>query len=54
MTRIARAECALCRFHNLSEDTKFEGLTMWESYIPEMEAILGALNEADRPPDNRP
>lgn len=34
---------ALCRFHNLSEDTKFEGRPMWESYIPEAAAVLNAL-----------
>lgn len=54
MTRIERAARALCRFHNLPENTKFEGRPMWESYVPEVEAILSALNEADRPPNDRP
>lgn len=34
---------ALCRFHGVPEDTKFEGRPMWESYIPEARAVMDAL-----------
>lgn len=52
MTRIERAARALCRFNNLPENTKFEGRPIWESYIPEVEAVLAAIDEAkDTPVD---
>lgn len=38
-----RAARALCRFHGNPEDTMFEGRPMWESYLPEVEAVLEAL-----------
>lgn len=44
MTRIERAARALCRFHNLPENTRFEGRAMWESYIEEVKAVLDALD----------
>jgi protoheme ferro-lyase len=40
---LERACRALCRFHGLPEDTKFEGRPMWESYIPEARAVMEAL-----------
>ncbi len=43
MTRTERVARAMCRFHGLPEDTKYEGRPMWESYIPEAETILAAL-----------
>lgn len=46
MTRTERAARALCRFHNLPENTKFEGKAMWESYVPEVEAVLAAIDDA--------
>lgn len=33
---------ALCRFNSVPEDTKFEGKPMWESYLPEVDAVLEA------------
>lgn len=47
MTRIEHAARAMCRFHGLPENTKFEGRPMWESYVPEVKAIVAALDEAD-------
>lgn len=41
---------ALCRLYNLPENTKFEGKPMWESYLPEADAVLEAIGwkEDDR------
>lgn len=59
-----RAARALCRFHNLPEATKLEGRPMWESFLPEVDAVLEAALEPeewerikgvgpkDRPPNN--
>lgn len=53
MTRIERAARALCRFHNLPENTKFEGRPMWESYLPEVKAVLAAIDKAEGAPIDR-
>lgn len=53
MTRIERAARAMCRFHNLPENTKFEGRPMWESYVPEVKAILAAIDETEGTPVDR-
>ena len=45
--RIERVARALCRFHHLPENTMFEGRRMWESYIPEAEAVLAAIDEPE-------
>lgn len=37
-----RAARALCRLHGLPEDTRFEGRPMWQSYLPEVDAVLSA------------
>lgn len=42
---LERAARALCRFEGHPEDTKFEGRPMWESYVPQAEAVLEALVE---------
>ena len=34
---------ALCRFKGLPENTKFEGRPMWESFVPEVRVVLGAV-----------
>jgi hypothetical protein len=34
---------ALCRFDGHPEDIKFEGLLMWESYLPQADAVLEAM-----------
>jgi len=34
---------ALCRLAGNPEDTKFEGRPMWESYLPEADAVLEAI-----------
>lgn len=43
-----RAARALCRFHNLPEATKLEGRPMWESFLPEVDAVLEAALEKDQ------
>jgi hypothetical protein len=37
-----RAARALCRFNGVPENTQFEGRPMWESFLPEVDAILEA------------
>ena len=34
---------ALCRVAGNLEDTQFEGKPMWESYLPEADAVLEAI-----------
>lgn len=34
---------ALCRKAGLPEDSKFEGKPMWESFLPEADAVLEAI-----------
>lgn len=35
-----RAARALCRLAGNPEDTRFEGKPMWQSYLPEVDAVL--------------
>lgn len=37
-----RAARALCRLARVPENTRFEGRPMWESYLAEVDAVLGA------------
>lgn len=37
-----RAARALCRFNEVPEDTMFERRPMWESFLPEVDAVLEA------------
>lgn len=37
-----RAARALCRFNDVPENIQFEGRPMWESFLPEMDAVLEA------------
>ena len=37
-----RAARALCRLNGLSEDTDFEGRPMWESFLSQVDVVLGA------------
>lgn len=37
---------ALCRLHDIPEDTRFEGGPMWRSYLPEVDAVLEAALES--------
>jgi len=37
-----RAARALCSSKGLPENTKFEGRPMWESYLPQVDAVLEA------------
>lgn len=37
---------ALCRFDGHPEDTKFDGRPMWESYLPQADAVLAAVASA--------
>lgn len=34
---------ALCRFDGHPEDIQFEGRPMWESYLPQADAVLKAI-----------
>lgn len=34
---------ALCRFDGRPEDIEFEGRPMWESYLPQADAVLKAV-----------
>lgn len=38
---------ALFRSNNVAEDTMFEGRPMWESFLPEVDAVLEAALGAD-------
>ena len=42
-----RAARALARFNDVPEDTKFEGRPMWESFLPEVDAVLEAALGAE-------
>lgn len=42
-----RAARALCRLAGNPEDTKFDGRPMWESYLPEVDAVLEAALSAE-------
>lgn len=42
-----RAARALCRFNDVPEDTMYEGRPMWESFLPEVDAVLEAALGAD-------
>lgn len=33
---------ALCRLSDVPENTKFDGRPMWESFLPEVDAVLEA------------
>lgn len=54
VTRIERAARAMCRFHGLPENTKFEGRPMWESYLDEARAVLAAIDKAEGARNERP
>lgn len=42
-----RAARALCRFNDVPENTAFEGRPMWESFLPEVDAVLEAALGAE-------
>jgi hypothetical protein len=42
---------ALCRCDGHPEDIKFEGRPMWESYLPQADAVLKALRLEDIEPE---
>ncbi|MDH7801314.1 MULTISPECIES: hypothetical protein [unclassified Rhizobium] len=42
-----RAARALCRLSDVPENTKFDGRPMWESFLPEVDAVLEAVFGAD-------
>lgn len=39
---------ALCRFDGHPEDIQFEGKPMWESYLPQADAVLKALDRSGK------
>lgn len=42
-----RAARALCRFNDVPENTQFERRPMWESFLPEVDAVLEAALGAE-------
>jgi hypothetical protein len=42
---------ALCRKAGNPEDSTFEGRPMWESYLPEADAVLKAIGWIEPDPD---
>ncbi|MBB4407113.1 hypothetical protein GGE29_002755 [Agrobacterium tumefaciens] len=42
-----RAARALCRLSDVPENTKFNDRPMWESFLPEVDAVLEAALGAD-------
>ena len=38
-----RAARALCELHNLPADAKMDGAPIWQSYLPEVDAVLQAV-----------
>lgn len=42
-----RAARALCRLNDVPENTQFEGRPMWESFLPEVDAVLEAALEPE-------
>ncbi|WP_223566901.1 hypothetical protein [Agrobacterium tumefaciens] len=42
-----RAARALARYNDVPENTKFEGRPMWESFLPEVDAVLEAALGVD-------
>jgi len=40
-----RAARALCAIAGEPEDAIFEGVSMWEKYLPQVRAVLDAINE---------
>ena len=45
MTLMERAARALCRFDEHPEDEEREGRPLWESYVPQVRAVLEAIHE---------
>lgn len=42
-----KAARALCRLSGVPENTQFEGRPMWQSFLPEVDAVLAAALPAD-------
>lgn len=42
-----RAARALCRLANNPEDTRYVGKPMWQSYLPDVDAVLEAALSPD-------
>lgn len=47
MPALEKVARALCRHAGNPENTKFEGRPMWESYLPEAQAVIDALSDPD-------
>lgn len=43
MKTIERAARALCKFDGHAENIRFEGGPMWQSYIPQVRALLDSV-----------
>ena len=45
MTHIERAARALCKCDGQSDDGKRKGEPLWQSYVPQVRAVLDAIHE---------
>ncbi|EQA97230.1 hypothetical protein [Sphingobium sp. HDIP04] len=45
MTPIERAARALCKLDGYAEDGEREGKPLWRSYLPQVQAVLDAIEE---------
>jgi hypothetical protein len=43
MKTIEKAARALCKFDGHAENIKFEGAPMWQSYVPQVRALLDSV-----------
>jgi len=43
MKTIERAARALCKFDGHAENIRFEGAPMWQSYVPQVRALLDSV-----------
>jgi hypothetical protein len=46
MKTIEQAARALCKFDGHAKNITFEGAPMWQSYVPQVRALLGSVRSA--------
>jgi len=46
MKTIEKAARALCNFDGHADNIKFEGAPMWQSYVPQVRALLDSVQAA--------
>ena len=53
MTAVERAARELCRINGMAPNVNYNGRPMWQSYVPEVSAVLDVLwdcaSDAERP-----